>query len=118
MIERIVQDPLLSLLVCDECAENEVSVTFDGAIDRSDYVILKVDDFYNSLNIEKRPPAPDCLIVLKCKEKGHALAVVELKNIHTGSSLPLDNLIRGVYFQSIQSHPRSGLQAHSIDLCL
>ena len=93
MIERIVQDPQLSLLVCDECAENEVSVTFDGTIDRSDYVILKVDDYYNSLNIEKRPPAPDCLIVLKCREKGHALAVVELKNIHTGSSLPLDNLI-------------------------
>lgn len=93
MIDKIIQDPQLSLLLCDECAENEVSVTFDSTINQGDCVILKVDDYYNSQNIEKRPPAPDCLIVLKCKEKGYALAVVELKNIQTGSSLPLDNLI-------------------------
>jgi len=93
MIETILQDSELSQLICEECAENDVSVTFDGTISKDDYIILKVDNYYNSLNIEKRPPAPDCLIVLKCKNQGFALAVVELKNIHSAQSLTLDNLI-------------------------
>lgn len=92
-INSIREDIILSEFICEECSENEVSVSFDDGITANDYVIIKVDDYYNGLNLEKTPPSPDCLIVLKCCESGHALAIVELKAICNSKGFTLINMI-------------------------
>lgn len=81
MIEKIKKHPELSKWVVDDCCENGICVTFSDDVELSTVVILKVDDFYNSLHIEKRPKSIDCLIVRKCKGIGFGLTLVELKDI-------------------------------------
>ncbi|MEE1898954.1 hypothetical protein V1389_11440 [Flavobacterium rakeshii] len=92
MIDRIKKDQLLSSLLEDTCCENGICVTFDGSLDKNNYVIIKVDKFYNSLNIEKRPASIDCLIIRKCISGGYGLTLVELKDIYKGQGFDLDNM--------------------------
>ncbi len=81
MIDRIKKHPELSKWIVADCCENGVCVSFSEDIDLGSVVILKVDDYYNSLRIEKRPKSIDCLIVRKCKGLGFGLTLVELKDI-------------------------------------
>lgn len=92
MIEKIKKHPILAHYITDACCENDISVTFDDKLNADDYVIIKVDDYYNSLNIEKRPASVDCLIVRKCVDNGYGLTLVELKNIRTTQGFEIDNL--------------------------
>lgn len=92
MINLIKNDQELSGFIVDECTENDICVDMDNVIDKNDYVIIKVDDYYNSLNIPNRPPSPDCLIVQKCKNGDYALIIVELKNIKNSKGFTVDNM--------------------------
>ncbi len=92
-INRIKNDPILSHFICDNCSENDISVTFDQRINKEEYVIIKVDDYYNSLNRERPPPSPDCLIVLKCNDIEYSLSIVELKAIKNSQGFTFDNMI-------------------------
>ena len=81
----------------DTCCENGVCVGMDNI---SDYVIIKVDKYYNSLKIEKRPPSIDCLIIYKCKDsKSYSATLVELKNT---TKFDLENLKKK--FETTLSH--------------
>lgn len=81
MLDRIKKHPELSKLIGTDCCENGVCVTISPDVDANAVIILKVDQFYNSLNIEKRPKSIDCLIIRKCKDAGFGLTLVELKDI-------------------------------------
>ena len=93
MIERIKDHPVLSQFLKDACSENDIEVSIDPLIDPEDIVIISVDDFYNSLNIEHRPPLPDCLVLVRCEDGGFALTVVELKNIRNSQGFRLQNML-------------------------
>lgn len=92
MIESINSHDILNVFVENTCCENGVCVSFEDEIDPNSYVIIKVDKFYNSLNIEKRPASIDCLIIKKCVNSGYGLILVELKDIHNSKGFDLDNL--------------------------
>lgn len=92
-LESIHTHPDLSKIITKKCSENGICVTFDSSIGEDDYIILKVDDFYNSLGLEKTPPSPDCLILLKCVNGGYGLTIVELKSISNSKGFSLENLI-------------------------
>lgn len=92
MIKRIKTHSILSNYIEDTCCENGICVTFDKNISPNSYAIIKVDKFYNSLNIEKRPPSIDCLIIRECIDTGYGMTLVELKNIQTGKGFDVDNL--------------------------
>ena len=92
IIEKIKSHETLSQFLVEECCENNVSVTFQEDVASESYVIIKVDDFYNSLDIEKRPPSLDCLIIRRCLNVGFGLTLVELKEIHSGQAFDLDNM--------------------------
>lgn len=94
MIDRIKRHETLSKYVEDTCCENDVCVTFDDGINPNSYVILKVDKFYNSLNVEKRPASIDCLIIRKCIKTGYGLTLVELKNIDNSKGFSGEHLRR------------------------
>jgi hypothetical protein len=86
LFQRINDNPALNAIVCAECSEfdeekqTSIGINIDPRIPADDVIILKVDAFYNSLNIERRPKSPDCLILVTCPNGGFALTIVELKN--------------------------------------
>jgi len=92
MINRIKTHPVLSKFIEPTCCENGVCVSFSEDLSNDDYVIIKVDKYYNSLNILARPASPDCLIIRKCVRNGYGLAIVELKNISNSHGFEVNNL--------------------------
>ena len=78
LIDRIRSHEILSLFIEKECKENNISINLDLKIDKS--ITLKVDKYYNSLNIDKPPKSPDCLITIKCYNTSYKFCLVELKS--------------------------------------
>jgi hypothetical protein len=92
LIEHIKSHPTLSQFLEEECCENNVGVTFAEDIAEESYIIIKVDDFYNSLGLGDTPPSLDCLIIRKCLNTGFGLTLVELKDIHSGQGFDFNNM--------------------------
>lgn len=92
MIRRILNHDILSNFVEQTCCENGVCVNFADDVDQNDVVIIKVDNYYNSLNLNDTPPSIDCLIIRRCIGGGYGLTLIELKNITSGQSFDLENL--------------------------
>lgn len=90
LFQKIKNNEILSKIICESCEDQGIGVEIDSRIALDDILILKVDDFYNSLNIEKRPPSPDCFIIFRCQNSGYGLAIVELKDT---KDFELSNLV-------------------------
>ncbi|CDN76113.1 hypothetical protein [Elizabethkingia anophelis] len=92
MINKVKSDTILSEFIVDQCDENGICVSIDSDINRDSYVIIKVDDYYNSLQVAERPASVDCLIIHECINGGYGFALVELKNISTSRYFCTDNI--------------------------
>lgn len=92
MINSIKENVVLSEYVEDTCCENGICVSFDADVEPNSYVIIKVDKYYNSLNIQRRPASVDCLIIRECIERGYGLTLVELKKIDNSKGFELENM--------------------------
>lgn len=100
LLDQIRNDEVLKPYLIEKCDENGLCVEFSNEITQSDYVIVKVDAFYNSCTDYKSPetglmstpPSIDCLIVLACGEDSkYRVLLVELKN--TASNPPKVNMV-------------------------
>lgn len=80
-LEDLRNDVVLRKFLCAECQENGVAIEISEAVDASSLVILRVDSYYNSLDLAQTPPSPDCLIVQHCANNQYVVYVVELKNV-------------------------------------
>jgi uncharacterized protein YlaI len=47
LIKRIQEDPILSEFICDDCEENGVGINVSKDVNRSSFIIIRVDEFYN-----------------------------------------------------------------------
>ena len=92
MIDRIKSHPILGKFTRDNCSENDVSARVDDRIHKGQYVIVKPDDYYNSLK-GKVPPSVDCLVVQRCADGEYKLTLIELKNISSMGHQTIDNLM-------------------------
>ena len=92
LFERIKRDAILAQFIRDKCEDEGICVDIDQRISEDKVLIIKVDDFYNSLNIEKRPPSPDCFILVQCETHVNefCLTIVELKGTER---FDIDNVI-------------------------
>jgi len=93
LLNNIRSDKSLGQFVRGRCEDEGICVEFDSKVDSNDCVIIKVDDYYNSLKIEKRPPSPDCLILQKCNSNQYLITIVEFKDISTSSSFEIDKML-------------------------
>jgi hypothetical protein len=80
LLEAIQSQPILSQYIESTCAENDVGVSFDPSVKEADYLIIKVDRYFNK-NIVPNPRGNDCLIVQRCTGNRYKLYLIELKNI-------------------------------------
>ncbi|WP_156109213.1 hypothetical protein [Hymenobacter sp. APR13] len=75
----------------DECCENGFAACVDPAINKDDFIIIKVDEYYNSLSI-KRPPSPDCLIIIRCSQGDFNIYIVELRDIASSEGFEIEKI--------------------------
>jgi hypothetical protein len=92
MIDELKKTKSLTPFITDKCEENQICVTMDNSIPKTNYVVIKVDDHYNSLRLKKTPPSVDCLITVKCRDNGYIIYLVELKNIKSPAGFKIDNV--------------------------
>jgi hypothetical protein len=92
MLENIKAHEILSQFLEDDCCENNICVTFAEDIARENYIIIKVDKYYNSLGLAETPPSLDCLIIRRCLNTGFGLTLVELKDIDSTKRFTIENL--------------------------
>lgn len=93
LLNTIKADETLAPFLSDECCENNICAEVEEGLSIEDYLVIKVDDYYNSLGLGDTPPSPDCLFVVRCDEDEYALNIVELKKTGKTSSFKIDNLI-------------------------
>ena len=77
-----MNNPVLSQYLCNDCEENGIGVSVHSDIQQGDYVIIKVDDYFNK-EIHPNPAGNDCLIVQRCVDNRYKVYLIELKNIQT-----------------------------------
>lgn len=92
LLSNIKKNQQLTDFIKDNCSDEGMCVEIDDKIAKNEYLVIKVDDYYNSLGLADTPAAPDCLIVIKCKNNGYALAIVELKNIDKANRFNIENI--------------------------
>jgi hypothetical protein len=82
LITALQNEPTLNNFLKDRCEEEKekMSIAFDPSVSEADYVIIKVDDYFNK-TIHPNPNGIDCLIVQKCADNRYRLYLIELKNI-------------------------------------
>jgi hypothetical protein len=99
LIDSLKSDPLLQPHIVPKCEENGLCVEFDPSIGADEFLIIKVDAFYNACldYFDKdttkwtTPASIDCLIVVQCKEQNsYRILLVEQKN--TPSNPPKQNM--------------------------
>ena len=93
MIDEIKSHEVLSKYLVDECSEGNSSVSIDSRIKKEDYVIIKVDSYYNENVRPDTPPSPDCLIIQKCVDGTYGATIVELKDISNSRGFTVDNML-------------------------
>lgn len=89
MIDTIINNPDLFAFTREECSENGVCVKICDKLqvgehlDAEKIVILKPDDYFNSLGYRITPPSIDCLIVIKREANEYDMYMVELRDTKT-----------------------------------
>lgn len=100
MIAKIKDTEALKFFITGRCEENNIFVSMAGDIPEENYLVIKVDKYYNSLRLPDTPPSVDCLVLLKCTDSRYVLYLVELKKIKRPRSFKIDN-IRGKFKTTI-----------------
>ncbi|MEK7256393.1 MAG: hypothetical protein AAB316_16685 [Bacteroidota bacterium] len=87
LLDELRAEPALAYFIKSECCDQGICVDFDPAIPATDFVIIKVDDFYaDAIRAGDRPKSPDCLIVQRCADGKFHWFVVELKSVQSQGS--------------------------------
>jgi hypothetical protein len=82
LVQKIFDEPKLQAYLCATCEENEVGILFDERVAPSEYIILKIDNYFNE-NVHPNPAGNDCLIIQHCADAKYKIYLIELKNIYS-----------------------------------
>lgn len=94
ILRRIRENADLAPFIVTRCFEHGVGVELHESIDPNDVVIIKVDDYYNSVVKGALDPSPDCIIVQKCRRTNVIrVTIVELKDYKYSSSVKLKDVL-------------------------
>jgi len=92
LLNRIRNDIILKNYIKERCEENNISISVSPQIVKENYIIIKVDDFYNNEVPLSTPPSVDCLIIQKCKNGEYAATLVELKATSNSKWITISNI--------------------------
>jgi len=93
MFETILFNSDLFGLCRETCEENNVCVEFSKQLAEDNYIVLKIDAYYNSSKMHNPPPSIDCLILVKCDtNECYDFYLVELKDIKSSKGFEIKNI--------------------------
>lgn len=92
LINLLNDDEILQKYIQPECEDEGLCVDFEESIDKNTTIVLKIDDYYNGLNLAETPPSIDCLIVQFCRESTYKIFLIELKNVERARLIDSKNL--------------------------
>ncbi|MBK6680382.1 MAG: AAA family ATPase [Ignavibacteriales bacterium] len=97
MIPKLIQDVRNNLLISpfieQTCCENNIEVSVSKEVNSDSICIIKVDKYYNSLNLSKTPPSVDCLILQHCTLQNFYFHIIELKSVDKSPRLDINIVI-------------------------
>lgn len=72
--------PVERKIIDTTCCENNICADIDDSIGQENYVIVKVDTYFQKFYRENTPKGVDCLILVKGRFDKYCLYLVELKD--------------------------------------
>jgi hypothetical protein len=81
MIAKILQHEVLSKFICEDAKENDFGIDIDVSVKKEDILIIKIDDYYKSLNLALTPPSIDFIVIQRCSSNYYQVFLIEAKNI-------------------------------------
>jgi hypothetical protein len=83
MFDAILTTPELFSIRRETCEENNIGIELsDKLLETNNFIILKIDAYYNSKRMHNPPRAIDCFIMVKCiKNECYDFYLIELKNV-------------------------------------
>lgn len=69
-----------------------ITVDVDPKLQPTEYVAIKVDDYYAGLKIATPPKAVDYVVVVDCQCNWYAMYILELKNVNGPDRLDLNDI--------------------------
>lgn len=115
LIETIKSNSEIADFIKPKCEDGGICVEIDESVSNENYVIIKVDEFYNSLKIKSPPPSVDCLIVQLCSNGSYRVLLVELKNVKQAKLIDNKNLtekFRNTLFDFMSNRFKSIFDEH------
>ncbi|MGB1243284.1 MAG: hypothetical protein ACPG49_12225 [Chitinophagales bacterium] len=94
LIENLKNEELLKDFIKESCEDEGICIAIEEGVEKVDLLVIKPDEYYNSLKIEKRPASVDCMVIQRCKENHFHIYLIELKNVKNlrGVKKEKDNL--------------------------
>lgn len=92
LLNLLRNEPKITDFFRPECEDEGICIEVDNDIEEDNILIIKTDDYYNSLNLEKTPPSTDCLIIQRCKNNTYKIYLIELKNVERAKLINKNNL--------------------------
>ena len=75
--------------------ELDTTLLLNNELDDEKILILKPDSFYHSSRMLKQPPAPDCLILIRCVESdSYTLYLIELKDTNHKGLVNYEDIVK------------------------
>lgn len=95
MFDAIYDNQDLLTIIRNECCENGYKVSIAEELhDSNSVLILKIDAYFNSVNIHNPPPSVDCLIIVKCATNDcYSIHLAELRNISSPNGFNKENIV-------------------------
>ncbi len=93
LLNQLKQEATITDFFRPECEDEGICIEVDEDIDENSILIIKPDDYYNSLNLDKTPASVDCLIIQYCESGIYKIYLIELKNFKNARQIDNKNLI-------------------------
>ena len=94
MFDAILTTPELFNIRRETCEENNIGIELsDKLLKTGNFIILKIDAYYNSTRMHNPSPAIDCLIIVKCTTaECYDFYLIELKNVKKIGGVKIENI--------------------------
>lgn len=92
MINEIKNNPELIPHLYSRIEDEGIECTIDSTLTTSDYIAIKVDDYYASLHKRRPPKSVDFIVLVDGQCNSFALYVLELKNVNGPNRLIISDI--------------------------
>lgn len=96
MINLITNDKVLKYFLHYNIEDAGVSVKVNEKLSTKEYVGIKVDDYYNSLKLERTPKSVDFIITVDCRCNSYLLYILEFKKLNKPSHLKVNDILEKI----------------------